>query len=165
MQEQRPHVDNGCGAIQSDLVLAPGASTRGPRPPRDRQVGEGEKGVGQVREPRGVRTGLAKLKRHWHGLIGKLQVNAPTRTSTTWRTSGRLQCPHDLRVVEVVLALVYTGDQRDGFGFRDTVQDMIGVTGMIPSEVKSRSRACSRGRTRRAAHNRKSDPGRIRRAR
>ena len=35
-------------------------------------------------------------------------------------------------------SLVYTGDQRDGFGFRDTVQDMLGVAGMLPREVRSR---------------------------
>ena len=35
-------------------------------------------------------------------------------------------------------SLVYTGDQRDGFGFRDTVQDMLGVAGMLPKEVRSR---------------------------
>ena len=35
-------------------------------------------------------------------------------------------------------SLVYTGDQRDGFGFRDTVQDCLGVTSMIPQEVRER---------------------------
>jgi cellobiose phosphorylase len=37
-------------------------------------------------------------------------------------------------------SLVYTGDQRDGFGFRDTVQDMLGVTAMLPREVRARLR-------------------------
>jgi len=31
-----------------------------------------------------------------------------------------------------------TGDQRDGFGFRDTVQDFLGVTGMMPDQVRER---------------------------
>jgi N,N'-diacetylchitobiose phosphorylase len=35
-------------------------------------------------------------------------------------------------------SLVYTGDQRDGFGFRDTVQDMLGVAGMLPGRCASR---------------------------
>jgi cellobiose phosphorylase len=35
-------------------------------------------------------------------------------------------------------SLVYTGDQRDGFGFRDTVQDFLGVTAMIPEAVRER---------------------------
>jgi cellobiose phosphorylase len=35
-------------------------------------------------------------------------------------------------------SLVYTGDQRDGYGFRDTVQDCLGVTHLLTAEVRSR---------------------------
>jgi hypothetical protein len=35
-------------------------------------------------------------------------------------------------------SLVYTGDQRDGFGYRDAIQDFLGVTAMIPDLVRER---------------------------
>jgi cellobiose phosphorylase len=34
--------------------------------------------------------------------------------------------------------LVYTGDSRDGYGYRDTVQDLLGATAMIPEQVRDR---------------------------
>jgi cellobiose phosphorylase len=81
---------------------------------------------------------LTKLKSHWQGLVGKLQVNTPdadfNHMANVWGAYNALMTFEWSRSC----SLVYTGDQRDGFGFRDTVQDMIGVTGMIPSEVKSR---------------------------
>jgi N,N'-diacetylchitobiose phosphorylase len=130
--------DNGCGAIQSDLDLAPGASTEvlvllG--------IGSESRAKGvwaRFGKPESCKRELDKLKRHWHGLVGKLQVTTPDQDfdhmANVWGSYNALITFEWSRSC----SLVYTGDQRDGFGFRDTVQDMIGVAGMIPDAVKSR---------------------------
>ena len=130
--------DNGCGAIQSNLELAAGAST--------------EVivllGIGNAKQAKKIRARfgaseacedeLNKLKKHWHGLVSKLNVKTPDadfdHMANVWGAYNALMTFEWSRSC----SLVYTGDQRDGFGFRDTVQDMIGVSGMIPSDVKKR---------------------------
>ncbi|HXQ80585.1 MAG TPA: N,N'-diacetylchitobiose phosphorylase [Opitutaceae bacterium] len=130
--------DNGCGAIQSNLELAPGASA-------DVLV---LLGIGDHARARRIRARfasagavdreLAKLKRHWHGLIDALQVKTPDpefdHMANVWGAYNALVTFEWSRSC----SLVYTGDQRDGFGFRDTVQDMLGVTGIVPAEVRGR---------------------------
>ncbi len=130
--------DNGCGAIQSDLELAPGASA-------DVLV---LLGIGRAPVARRTRAAfgtvtacereLARLKRHWHGLVDTLRVKTPDadfdHMTNVWGAYNALMTFEWSRSC----SLVYTGDQRDGFGFRDTVQDMLGVAGMLPREVRAR---------------------------
>ena len=130
--------DNGCGAIQSDLELAPGASA-------DVLV---LLGVGRAPQARRTRAAfgsvtacereLARLQAHWHGLVDTLQVRTPDadfdHMTNVWGAYNALMTFEWSRSC----SLVYTGDQRDGFGFRDTVQDMLGVTAMLPRVVRER---------------------------
>jgi len=130
--------DNGCGAIQSDVELAPGTSA-------DVLVllGIGDHARAKRTRERfssaaAVDRELGKLKRHWHGLLDVLQVKTPDpdfdHMTNVWGAYNALMTFEWSRSC----SLVYTGDQRDGFGFRDTVQDMLGVAGMLPREVKGR---------------------------
>jgi cellobiose phosphorylase len=130
--------DNGCGAIQSELELAPGES-------KDVIVLLGIGNVGVAKKTRtkfanvaAAESELAKLKKHWHGLLDSMQVQTPDpdfdHMTNVWGAYNALMTFEWSRSC----SLVYTGDQRDGFGFRDTVQDFLGVTGMIPSEVRER---------------------------
>jgi len=130
--------DNGCGAIQSNLELAPGAST-------DVLV---LLGIGQQPRARRIRAkfgnvaacerALAEVKAHWHGLLDAMQVQTPDpdfdHMTNVWGAYNALMTFEWSRSC----SLVYTGDQRDGFGFRDTVQDFLGVTGMMPAAVRER---------------------------
>ncbi len=130
--------DNGCGAIQSDLELAPGASA-------DVIVllGIGREPVARKTRTKfgtvaACRRELAALKAHWHGLLDTMQVKTPDadfdHMTNVWGAYNALMTFEWSRSC----SLVYTGDQRDGFGFRDTVQDFLGVTGMIPELVRER---------------------------
>jgi len=130
--------DNGCGAIQSNLELAPGASA-------DVLV---MLGIGRAPLARRLRAKfgtaaacdreLAKVKAHWHGLLDTMQVQTPDpdfdHMTNVWGAYNALMTFEWSRSC----SLVYTGDQRDGFGFRDTVQDFLGVTGMMPAAVRER---------------------------
>ena len=130
--------DNGCGVIQSDLALAPGASA-------DVLV---LLGIGRAARAKAVRRQfgsvaactreLARLQAHWHGLLDTMQVRTPDpdfdHMTNVWGAYNALMTFEWSRSC----SLVYTGDQRDGFGFRDTVQDFLGVTAMIPEAVRER---------------------------
>ncbi|MBE2214831.1 MAG: N,N'-diacetylchitobiose phosphorylase [Opitutaceae bacterium] len=130
--------DNGCGAIQSDLELAPGESADvivmlgiGKEPVAKKARAKFANVVAVERE-------LAALKAHWHGLLDAMQVKTPDadfdHMTNVWGAYNALMTFEWSRSC----SLVYTGDQRDGFGFRDTVQDFLGVTTMIPELVRER---------------------------
>ncbi|MDF3059166.1 MAG: glycosyltransferase 36 [Rariglobus sp.] len=131
--------DNTCGVLQCDLDLEPSET-------RELRV---LLGIG-----RSDRAGRATLRRHgsaaaceraltalkarWHGLLESFRVETPDAAFdhmvNTWGAYNALVTFEWSRSC----SLVYTGDQRDGFGFRDTVQDMLGVAAMIPHEVRQR---------------------------
>ena len=119
--------DNGCGAIQSDLVLAPGASTEVLVLLGIGRAPKAKRAWARFGNPQACERELTKLKAHWAGLVGKLNVKTPDadfdHMANVWGSYNALMTFEWSRSC----SLVYTGDQRDGFGFRDTVQDMIGV--------------------------------------
>ena len=131
--------DNICGAIHSRVTLAPGASA-------DVLVllGIGRAGTaGKTVFNRYTDTGcvdreLVALKFHWHGLLETIAVQTPDpafdHMVNTWGAYNALMTFEWSRSC----SLVYTGDQRDGYGFRDTVQDCLGVTAMLPEAVRKR---------------------------
>ena len=130
--------DNGCGAIQSDLELAPGASVD-----VIVMLGIGKEPVAKKARAKfanvaAVERELAAVKSHWHGLLDAMQVKTPDadfdHMTNVWGAYNALMTFEWSRSC----SLVYTGDQRDGFGFRDTVQDFLGVTTMIPELVRER---------------------------
>lgn len=131
--------DNTCGALQSDLTLAPGQSADvlillG--------IGKAEEAGRRVRDTFGNLAAFdrefVRLKQHWHGLLDGCRVKTPDPAFdamiNTWGAYNALMTFEWSRSC----SLVYTGDQRDGYGFRDTVQDCLGVTALAPAAVRER---------------------------
>lgn len=131
--------DNTCGVIQSDVELAPGETAEilvllG--------VGKSEREGRAVRrrfgKPQVCEREFAALKAHWHGLLEAFHVETPDpdfdHMANTWGAYNALVTLEWSRAC----SLVYTGEHRDGFGFRDTVQDMLGVAAMVPATVRER---------------------------
>jgi len=130
--------DNACGTLQSDLVLQPGET---------REVLY-LLGIGNARTI-GKRTAaefgsleraeseLEKLKAAWHARLGSLMVDTPdaelNHTINVW---GLYNCLITFAWSRAA-SLVYNGE-RDGLGFRDSVQDLLGVTAAIPDEARQR---------------------------
>ena len=130
--------DNACGSLQSDLTLQPGES-------REMLV---LLGIGEARtvgrktmEEFGTlhRAGaeLQKLKESWHARLGSLIVETPdeefNHTVNVW---GLYNCLITFAWSRAA-SLVYNGE-RDGLGFRDSVQDLLGVVAAIPEEARQR---------------------------
>jgi len=131
--------DNICGALQSEIDLAPGES-------RDIIVllgigkagREGKNVAAEFGTPARAAEELTKLKKHWHALLENFVAQTPDpdldHMVNVWNAYNALITYEWSRSC----SLIYTGDQRDGFGFRDTVQDLIGATPMIPQQVRER---------------------------
>jgi cellobiose phosphorylase len=131
--------DNLCGAIQSRIRLAPGETAdvvvlvgigRAETVGREAALLYGDSSR--------VDAELSEVKAHWHGLLDTLTVRTPDpafdQMVNTWGAYNALMTFEWSRSC----SLVYTGDQRDGFGYRDTVQDCLGVTAMLPQQVRER---------------------------
>ena len=132
------HGDNGCGTWQVDLDLAPGEAREfvvvlG--------VGEAEReglaALAEVSGPAAARRLLEELRQHWHEKLGALTVHTPdpgfNSMVNVWNAYNCLITYAWSRAA----SLVYNGE-RDGLGYRDSVQDMLGVLPAIPGEVRSR---------------------------
>jgi N,N'-diacetylchitobiose phosphorylase len=130
--------DNACGSMQTELGLAPGGS-------REILV---LLGIGDARTSGGktlaefgslerVDRELEKLKAHWHQKLGSLVVETPdvdfNHTVNAWGLYNALVAFNWSRSA----SLVYNGE-RDGLGFRDSVQDVLGVMAAIPEEARER---------------------------
>ncbi len=130
--------DNACGALQSNLTLQPGESRAvlvllG--------IGEARTVGAQTFEQFGTleqaERELEKLKAHWHAQLGRLTVQTPdeelNHTINVW---GLYNCLITFNWSRAA-SLVYNGE-RDGLGFRDSVQDILGVLTAIPDQARER---------------------------
>jgi cellobiose phosphorylase len=130
--------DNACGSLQTDLTLQPGES---------REVlvllgiGDartiGKRTLAEFGSLGRAKVELQKLKESWHARLGSLMVETPdedlNHTVNVW---GLYNCLITFAWSRAA-SLVYNGE-RDGLGFRDSVQDILGVTAAIPEEARQR---------------------------
>jgi N,N'-diacetylchitobiose phosphorylase len=130
--------DNVVGGQQADLVLAPGET-------RELIVllglgtvgSHGKKTVAEFASPDRCAVELQKLKAAWHAPLAALQVQTPDadfdHMINVWNAYNALITYAWSRSA----SLVYNGE-RDGLGFRDTVQDMLGAIPLLGAEVQPR---------------------------
>ena len=130
--------DNVVGGQQADLVLAPdetrelivllGLGTVG---------SHGKKTVAEFASPERCAVELQKLKAAWHAPLAALQVKTPDtdfdHMINVWNAYNALITYAWSRSA----SLVYNGE-RDGLGFRDTVQDILGAIPLLGAEVQPR---------------------------
>ena len=130
--------DNGCGTLQVDLELQSGETKEliiimG--------IGsasiEGKKAIRELGNPEQVKKEFDKLKKYWHSKIEGLNAETPDKEFNSmfnvWNPYNNLMTFAWSRAA----SLIYSGE-RDGLGYRDTVQDMLGIIHSIPEEVRER---------------------------
>lgn len=80
---------------------------------------------------------LQKLKAHWHGMLGATIVKTPDHEfdsmANVWGAYNAIITYTWSRHA----SLVYNGE-RDGLGFRDTVQDFLGAMPMLTDQIRAR---------------------------
>ncbi|MBQ9538874.1 MAG: N,N'-diacetylchitobiose phosphorylase [Treponema sp.] len=130
--------DSGCGSLQADIELAPGESKEimillG--------IGEaetlGRRTLAEFGSSSRADEELCKLKKSWHSKLDSFIAETPdadiNHTVNMW---GLYNCLITFAWSRAA-SLVYNGE-RDGLGFRDSVQDILGVSAAIPDVAEER---------------------------
>ena len=130
--------DNACGTLQTEIDLAPHQT-------RELLV---MLGIGEarnhaqklIREYGSVERAdleLEKLKAYWHDQLNSFTINTPDKEFDQFLNSWGLYNSLITFAWSRSASLVYNGE-RDGLGFRDSVQDVLGVVSAIPDQASER---------------------------
>jgi cellobiose phosphorylase len=130
--------ENVVGVQQIDLELAPGETKElivllGIGTPDT----HGTKTVAEFGTPERCEKELQALKQSWHSLLGGVRVKTPDpefdSMVNVWNAYNSLVTYAWSRAA----SLIYNGE-RDGLGYRDTVQDFLGVTPLLKEKMRDR---------------------------
>ncbi len=131
--------DNPCGVLQADIDLEPGETKEflvilG--------IGKAEiEGKAAIKEFADISNAgkeLEKVKDYWHRRMEGISAETPDKElNSTINTWGIYNCLITYAWSRAV-SLIYSGIDRDGLGYRDTVQDFLGVFHTIPEEARER---------------------------
>jgi cellobiose phosphorylase len=130
--------DNACGTLQVDLDLEPGETKQfmvilgiGKAEVEGKQVLGAFNSIDRAMEA------LEELKRHWHAQLESIHCRTPDgqfdSMVNVWNAYNRLITYRWSRAA----SLVYNGE-RDGLGYRDTVQDIVSAVSAIPADARQR---------------------------
>lgn len=126
---------NSCGALQSDLTLQPGET-------RELVFLLGQKGEAAAREiiaeyerEGTVERELSELRDHWHSKLNNLQVNTPDPAFNSMVNVWNAYNCFITFTWSRAASFQYCG-LRNGYGYRDTVQDIQGVIHLSPEEAR-----------------------------
>ena len=142
--------DNGCGTQQIDLELKPGETRTFVILVGIGKAGkEGKAAQNKYSDMSFVDAELKKLKKYWVNKIDGMTVDTP---DPAFNSMMNMWNPYNNLItfsLSRIASLVYNGE-RDGLGYRDTVQDFMGIMHNIPNDVEKRlelmiSGQCSTG--------------------
>ncbi len=130
--------DNGCGTLQFDIELKPGESKEFVVVMGIGAAGkEGKAAVDFCKNISTIKKELEKVKHFWHNRIEGMTVVTP---DPEFNSMTNMWNPYNCLITYAwsrAASLVYAGE-RDGLGYRDTVQDLLGVLHIIPEEAGKR---------------------------
>ncbi len=137
---------NSCGALQTDITLAPGESREfcfllGMHPEK-----EAEQISARYGDVSAANAELEELKAYWRLKLGNLEVHTPDgnfdNMVNTWN-------PYECFITYIwsrAASFIYCG-LRNGYGYRDTVQDIQGILHLAPEMALGRLRLMLSGQT------------------
>jgi len=142
-QNGKVYGNNACGTMQFAVELAPGEAKEfvvllGPGYPQKEGV--------QIREKFGsvavAKEELEKIKTYWDKQLSAMQVQTPSadfnHMVNIWNPYCAMMNFIMNRSASLLYTGIYTGYERNGLGFRDAVQDTLGVTHMKTELVRKR---------------------------
>ncbi len=134
---------NACGALQMKLQLAPGESWTSTI-----IVGEGDLDVGRAAKAKWtdaqVANALADLKEYWDVRLDQLQCRTPEAALDSSINIWNAYQAHVIFRWSRSASYIEAGD-RDGLGYRDTLQDTLAVIHTEPERVKQTIKDLLRG--------------------
>ncbi len=130
--------DNGCGVLQMDIDLQPGESKElAVLMGIGKAAVEGKKIVQEFQNLETVHEEFQKVKKYWHSRLQEMEVETP---DAEFNSMTNMWSPFNCLMTYAwsrSASLIYSGE-RDGLGYRDTVQDLLGVLHIIPEEAGKR---------------------------
>jgi cellobiose phosphorylase len=130
--------DNGCGVLQVNMELAPGESKEFVVIMGIGKAGrEGKAAEKEFSNLVKVHVAFDKLKKFWQSRLEGMSVETP---DPEFNSMMNMWNPFNCLITYAwsrAASLVYSGE-RDGLGYRDTVQDLLGVLPTIPDEAGER---------------------------
>ncbi|MFT3784373.1 MAG: N,N'-diacetylchitobiose phosphorylase [Nibricoccus sp.] len=130
--------ENGCGTFKADIELAPGETRElivmlGMGQPDT----HGFATIAEFGNPARCEEEFTKLKAHWHGLLAGVKVETPDpefdSMANVWGGYNALITYAWSRHA----SMIYNGE-RDGLGYRDTVQDFLGAMPHLKDGIRGR---------------------------
>jgi cellobiose phosphorylase len=136
--------DNGCASLHSTLELKTGESRDltyllGMGSPTEswRDLPSGKSIVKEFGNPERLGVELAATKAEWSAYLDTLQVSTPDPELNSMVNVWHAYQTHMTFNWSRGVSLVEAGD-RDGLGYRDTVQDILAITHSIPAAAEER---------------------------
>jgi len=130
--------DNGCGILQVDIELDPGEEKELTVVMGFGTAEEhGKKAVKEYSKPGKTHEEFVKLRNYWHNRLQGMSVETPDEELNSMLN---MWSPYNCLITYAwsrAASLVYNGE-RNGLGYRDTVQDILGVLHSIPEEAVKR---------------------------
>jgi len=128
---------NGCGALHTKMTLAPGESKEFVFILGQKNDKESAEILDSYADLSVVDRELAELKNHWHGKLNNLQVKTPSKNFNAMvNTWNAYQCFITF-IWSRAASFTYAG-LRNGYGYRDTVQDIQGIIHLDPEMAKEK---------------------------
>lgn len=122
---------NACGSLHSALEIAPGETKELTFVFGQANAEVAEEIISSYNAVGKVEAELAELKNYWHGKLANFQVNTPDAAFNSMvNTWNAYQCFITFTWSRAA-SFVYCG-QRNGYGYRDTVQDIQGIIHLDP---------------------------------
>lgn len=122
---------NACGALQSDIILAPGETKEiiyvvGQKNPK-----VADEILATYNEPGKVDAEVKELIAYWHGQLNNFQIETPSAEFNNMvNVWNAYQCFITF-IWSRAASFIYCG-LRNGYGYRDTVQDIQGIIHINP---------------------------------
>lgn len=134
------YIENACGALSAVLVLNPGETAHLAFIVGAKNREESRALMARYADPAAVcPEELAALKAHWHTKLENFQIHTPSAEMNsminTWNAYNCFMTFTWSRAA----SLVYCG-LRNGYGYRDTVQDIQGVIHLAPEQAAEKIR-------------------------
>ncbi|MBN1999151.1 N,N'-diacetylchitobiose phosphorylase, partial [candidate division KSB1 bacterium] len=130
--------DNPCGTLQVNLDLEPGET-------REFTVfvgigkaeTDGKSVLQEFQNQKKIYNEFSRLLKFWHSRLDSVQITTP---DTEFNSMMNMWSPFNCLMTYTwsrAASLIYSG-ARDGLGYRDTVQDLLGVMPAIPQDAGKR---------------------------
>jgi len=133
------YCSNSCGALQSDFVLKPGETKELIYILGQRDNVQATAILNEYKAAGKVDAEVAELKNYWHGQLSNFKVETPSdEFNNMLNVWNAYQCFITF-IWSRAASLIYCG-LRNGYGYRDTVQDIQGIIHLNPEMAADKIR-------------------------